>query len=127
MLKQVHSYLKEQSTKWNDRESRVDNDYAIKTQIFVEKQQVFVYKVGEMGGEEMTWNAVTGVEIREGKYVVYFILDPEKEIIDSLTNAGYAHHRNLWIKEFVIEVDTFEAVKDLYEQHVWRFDPGYFY
>lgn len=127
MLEQLQTYLEEQGEKWNNFLNRVDTSYEIKSKTFFDKGQVFLYKVGEMGGDELTWNFVTGVEIAERRYIIHFFLDVEEDIIHSLINAGHAYRSNHWMKEFIIEVATLEEVKTFYEEHVWRFDPGYFY
>lgn len=127
MLNELSHYFEEQADKWNQFENRVDKSYDIKTKTLPDKNLVSVYKVGMMYDEEPVWNFVLGAEIKEKGISVYFFVDVEEEIIDSLLEAGHPYTTNLWMKEFEIKVDTVEEVKTLLKQHVWDFDPGYFY
>jgi len=128
MFTELENYTKERVQQWNERE-RVDTSYLVRTKINRDKEEIGVFKVGEMIKNELTWNPIFYILRSDGQYVVKLSLDSQTEriLIASLRKAGYESYSSLWVECFIIKMNTLSEIQQLLDTHLFAYDPGYLY
>ena len=127
LLTQLQEEIEKGITDWNNRK-RLDTDYEVKTKIDKDKNEINVYKVGDMGDFELTWNFVFGIAAEENHYRLRFFLDiAEDEILQSINTLDLPSQRIYMMDAFDFTLPTFTDVQAFLQEHVWAHDPGTMY
>lgn len=128
-LDEIEEYISSSIVMWSLTANRVDWSYELKfgRDLLCSEMSVCVYKVGKEY-EHKIQSFIFGITPVEDIYKIRFFIDEcERNILESLINENYHYHVNGWMKEFNIELEGFEEVKNFLNKHVWNHDLGYLY